>query len=316
MKKNIYKTIGLSFTLVFLMFTSCEDPELIDYNTGGIQEVSDSYLQVETQVVSFQAGIESYDISFNLVNGTKSVSKVNIYSTFTDAGSGLESNEILLSSYDVTDPTIEAINDSFTYDELKSGLTVDGSGLPDSDTDLAVGSGWSMRFEAEFDDFESGSLAGSINVAVLSRFAGIYKPIETAYYRIGVESGLTDWSFDAVGETRFIGSVDENTFSYNDWWGPFGWTGSSFNFDLNEDNTITGPIITDDGLFSGAFAINCTDNPGDLSNVPCDGSNVLIPDDVTGKHRIIITYGYFTEDTDPTIAGAREFYEVLEKVVE
>lgn len=42
--------------------------------------------------------------------------------------------------------------------------------------------------------------------------------------------------------------------------------------------------------------------------MPCTGTNILIKDDVNGKHRIKLTYGYFTEGS-----GSREFYEEMEK---
>jgi len=129
--------------------------------------------------------------------------------------------------------------------------------------------------------------------------------IESAYYRIGENNG--DWN----GEVRFIGSVDEDTYSYNDYWGLFGWAGKSFNFDVDySDNTINAPLIVD-GLFSGNRALNCNEEPGIFENVPCEGSNVVVEDEASGKHRIYLTYGYFTDGS-----GAREFYEVLEKIVD
>jgi hypothetical protein len=113
-----------------------------------------------------------------------------------------------------------------------------------------------------------------------------------------------------VGATRFIGSVDETTFSYNDYWGGFIWTGNAFHFRVDEsDNSIEVPILVNGALFSGNRAMSCSINPADFTSVPCDGSNILIPDDVNGKHTIKLTYGYFTDGSGP-----REFYEVLEKL--
>ena len=152
-------------------------------------------------------------------------------------------------------------------------------------------------------------LAGAVNIAVLSRFAGIYRIVDMKYWRIGEDRD--DVYASEIGNTRFIGSVDENTFSYNDYWGPFAWTGGSFNFDIDfADNSITVPIACC-GLFSGNYATNCQEHADKLTNVPCDGSNILEPVDATGKHRITLTYGYFTEGSGP-----REFWEILEKVVD
>ena len=71
-----------------------------------------------------------------------------------------------------------------------------------------------------------------------------------------------------------------------------------------------GQLAHGDPLFSGNRALGCHTEPELFTNVPCDGSNMLIPDDVNGKHRMILTYGYFTDGS-----GLREFYEVLEKIV-
>ena len=145
-------------------------------------------------------------------------------------------------------------------------------------------------------------ISGNVNVGVLSIYAGIYTVIESKYYRINVSQ--TPWD----GQERFIGSVDENTFAYTDYWGPFAWAGKSFNFKIDfANNSIDVPILVDGALFSGLFATDCKNFPGAFTNVSCAGSNVLIPDPVGGKHIIKLTYGYTAAN------GEREFYEVLQK---
>ncbi|MBK8390914.1 MAG: hypothetical protein IPL23_17240 [Saprospiraceae bacterium] len=119
------------------------------------------------------------------------------------------------------------------------------------------------------------------------------------------------------GSTRFIGSVDDNTFSYNDYWGGFAWAGKSFRFDIDfATNKITVPILVGGALFSGNRALNCATDAADMKSVPCNEANVFITDEATGKHVIKLAYGYFTNNADPTIGGPREFYEELEKVVQ
>lgn len=300
--KNIRLIISLSFALLFVS-VSCNEDDLVTYGDETYQGISDPFLQILTPVISFQAGIPSYHMEFNVINGLKRISAVEVYMTFTDAVTGAESNEALLATYPLDADELTNISDELTYAELKAGLTVNGGPLPDDELELAIGSGWKFRFLGKRAEGDVG-LPGSIRVGVLSRFAGNYKVIESAYYRIGVQRD--PWT----GQTRFIGSVDATTFSYNDYWGPFGWGGQSFNFILNEtDNSITVPILTSSGLFSGTRAMNCTDDGALFTNVPCAGSNVLIPDDIGGKHVIKLTYGYFTDGSGP-----REFYEVLEKI--
>ncbi|MCB0516560.1 MAG: hypothetical protein R2798_08625 [Chitinophagales bacterium] len=297
-------------TLVFIfLIASCGKEEYVQYTQGEGQKIVDPYLQVITSVVPFQAGVESYDISFNVLNGTKSLSDVEVYKQFTDASSGQKSDKVLLKSYAVGALKTE-VNDVINYTQLKENLTVGGSALPEDESLLAIGSGWVLTFVGVYTNGGAKEdLGGAINVGVLSPYAGLYEVIESDYWRVGVQSGIADWT----GQERFIGSVDENTFSYNDWWGPFEWSGGSFNFKVDlETNEITVPIIVN-GLFSGNRALGCDTEPEMFANVPCAGSDMLVkdpnnPNAANGAHEITITYGYFTDGSGP-----REFYEKLRK---
>ncbi len=310
MKTSIYiQYLAKRYLLITLILfvVSCDEDDTMDYDQSDaiFQTVTDPFIQVTTPVIGFQAGIESYELGLNVINGTKAITEVKAYSIFTDAETGLESNEVLLTTFPIEEPNRNIVTGTITYEELKAGLNVNGTALPTSQVDLKVGSGWKLRFEGTTAAGETIQLAGNINVAVLSRFAGIYKVVKSDYYRIGVLTAT--WT----GETRFIGSVDETTFSYNDFWGSFAWTGNQFNFVIDFDtNVITAPI-TVDGLFSGTRAIGCPADAGDFTVRGCTDTNILIPDDATGKHKIKLTYGYFTEGS-----GSREFYEELEKVVD
>ena len=298
--KNIRLIIPLTFVLLFAA-VSCDDDEFVQYGNEQFQTVTDPFLQILTPVISFQAGTPSYTMRFNLVNGNKRVDAVEVYKVFTDAATGSVSNEALLGTYTIpAGETFSAFTDDLTYDELRSGLTVNGGPLPDDQNQLAIGSQWQFRFVGKRSGGDL-SLPGSIRVGVLSRFAGIYEVVESAYYRIGVLTA--EWT----GQTRFIGSVDDNTFSYNDFWGNFAWGGNAFTFDLNPDNTIHVPTS---GLFGGTFPLDCTVNPELFSIFTCGPDvNILIPDEVNGHHTIILLYGYYTEGSGP-----REFREVLRKL--
>ncbi len=306
--KNIIKILGV-FVLAACAF-SCNEDDPVEYSSGLFQEITDPFLQVRTGVVSFQAGTPSYNLGFNVVNGTKALSQVTVYSQFEDAATGDVSDEVVFGTYAVSG-ALTAVDQEITYDDLKNGIVINGGAMPDDQTALAIGSLWRMRFEGTT---ASGDipLTGSMIVGVLSRFAGLYRVLESSYFRIGADNG--GWN----GTDIFIGSVDATTYSHNDNWGPFGWAGNSFTFSIDEtDNSITVPLIDGDGqlangnpLFSGNRAVGCHSEPEFFVNVPCAGSNVLIPDDVGGKHRLILTYGYFTDGSGP-----REFYEVMEKIV-
>jgi hypothetical protein len=301
--KNIRLIIPLAFVLLFAA-VSCDDDEYVQYGNETGQVVTDPFLQILTPVLAFQAGTPSYTMQFNVVNGTKRINAVEVYKVFTDAATGSVSNEALLGTYNLDAGNFTSISDDLTYEELKAGLTVNGGPLPDNETDLAIGSQWQFRFVGKTAGGDI-ALPGSIRVGVLSRFAGIYEVVESAYYRIGVLTA--EWT----GQTRFIGSVDENTFSYNDFWGNFAWGGNAFHFDLNPDNTIRVPIVDPPAaLFGGNRPIDCTVNPQEFSVFSCTPEvNILIPDEVNGHHTIVLLYGYFTDGSGP-----REFREVLRKL--
>jgi hypothetical protein len=283
---------------------SC-DEDLVEYGPEQFQEITDPYLRILTPAIGFQAGTPSYQVEFDIINGAKRITAVDVYMTFLDATSGQTSNEVLLASYPVEAGNLTQVRAALTYDDLKNGLTVNGGPLPADQVELAVGSQWTFSFIGRRGEGDL-PLNGSIRVGVLSRFAGIYRVVDAIYYRIGVPTDAGPW----VDQTRFIGSVDETTFSYNDFWGPFVWTGSAFNFSIDfSDNSIEVPILVNGRIFSGNRALNCSVEPETFTSVSCDGSNVLIPDDANGKHTIKLTYGYFTDGS-----GSREFQEVLEKL--
>jgi hypothetical protein len=303
MKYIIFKLL-IPF-MALLLFSSCGEEDFVQYEQGPNQQITDASLQIATSVISFQGGTPSYNLKFDLINGVKKVTKLNVYSIYTDANTGKTSNEVLFKSYPVGNDAKTQFNESFTYGDLKNGVMVNGGGLPASDIELAVGSGWKFRFEGETAQGNV-PLKGNVNVAVLSRFAGLYRVVESSYFRIGVATDLPGWQ----GGTRFIGSVDENTFSYNDFWGGFAWTGSSFRFKIDlANNTIQVPILVNGAIFSGNRPLDCAVEPQTFTSVTCAGSNVFIKDDTNGKHTIKLTYGYFTDGS-----GSREFSEVLEKI--
>jgi hypothetical protein len=289
--------------------TACvpdEDP--ITYTQADLVR-PDALLSIKTPVISFVAGNADYTMDiFSYIPPGDATARLDVFSVFTDASTGQVSNEVLLTSFTVAQGE-NNLSGTITYADLKAGLMVGGASLPDNEVDVAVGSRWNLSVRPVDASGAKTLNPGSILVAVLSPFAGIYEVIESAYYRIG--AGPTIWN----GQQRFIGSVDANTFSHDDYWGNFAATGF-FVFDLNEDNTITIPDNLDQLFFSGTYMLTCQEDAALFTNVPCDGSNVLIVDGGgPGKHIIKLTYGYFSVTGDEN-EGAREFYEVLQKVVD
>ncbi len=310
----------LLMAVISLSWLACDENREINYTDQANQVQVDPYLQVVTGFVPFEVGTESYDLEFNVINGVDAVESIKLYGSFFDAESELTSNEVLYGEYPVDDPLRSVITESLTYDELKAGLLVDGNPLPDSDEDIFAGSGWTFRFEGDYASGETLPLNGEINM-VLSKYAGIYRVSESTYMRIQVDvvtfpgEGVAHWDDEEV----FIGFVDQNTLSYNDRWGYFASPGCSWNFDYDEDGTVTQvPIlVTVVCPSAAATAANCTENLAGFNNLSaylgysvCAESNVIIDNDVTGEHVIKLTYGYLGG------GGYRQFTETLTKIVD
>lgn len=306
---------NIQYILLLFMglgIVSCVNEDIPEYGQSNVTR-NDPYsdLLVNTPVVSFVAGEPAYDIEFLLITpGSDAVTKLNVYKQFTDAATGLVSDPVLMKTYDIAAGNTALINDQVTFADLREGITINGAPLTENEVDLPVGSKWELTFEpVDGSGAEVFSSSKTINVSVLSPFAGFYTVITGKYFRIGVESGASNYT----GLVKFIGSVDENTFAQVDSWGPFvkgDGADGQFVFDIDENNNIT--VLDDPSqlFFSGNEMLTCQEDAAAFANVPCADSNVLEPK-ADGKHIIKLTYGYHT-----TGSGDREFYEVLEKVVE
>lgn len=302
---------------------SCDpDGEEVVYSDGeaiALQH-ADPYLQVVTGFVPFEIGTPEYPIQFNVINGTRALSQVKLYATYFDAETGESSNEVLMGTYPISSATRSVITDSFTYEELKAGITLPTKGsLPETDEGVYPGSGWSFRFEADQTAGGTLPLAGQINM-VLSKYAGIYRVSESTYMRIKVDTdvfpgeGVAHWD----GEEVFIGFVDENTLSYNDNWGYFDTPGCKWEFSYDESGKISDIVLTDGIVCASATATLATcESPASFKPLGeylgldlCSVSNVIIDNNETGEHVIKLTYGYVGA------GGVRQFTETLTKIVE
>lgn len=300
------------FMLAFL--ASC-DSDITEYQEGHILEALDQSISLSATLFSF-ASDATYSTQINLKPGTNDgINKVNLYKVFTDGATGTVSERVLAYSYDI-DGTQNStvIDEEITYDELKEGL----SGVPANPEDVTDNSKWEFDMEIlNADGSEAFEYVGS-NIAISKNpYAGTYEVIASAYFRIDVESGLTDWT----GQNRSIGALGPDVFIHPDFWGPsdFGIvTPIGFTADLEN------PIGTDtfavsipkefEGrsnlVFSGTFMLNCEEDAASFVNVQCENYIVKKAD---GHHEIHLTYGYYTASGDEN-EGAREFYEVLRKL--
>ncbi|MCP4120430.1 MAG: hypothetical protein GY751_01610 [Bacteroidetes bacterium] len=309
-----FKYIILLF-VVGTMVWSC-DEEVTGYGDAVPFERTDTVaaLSVITTNVSFLVGIPSYTYDFLAAAGTSAATKVQVYKTFTNSNTGNVSNTVLLNEFDLS--TSSFFSSTADFAELRDGIVVDGGDLPTNEADIAVGSKWVLTYvlvDADAAVVLDGGSDNATTIAVLSAFAGYYTVIESDYYRIGVQSGLADFT----GEERFIGSINDSTFLHSEYIGPLG---PSTNFDpldfifYKNGLNITIPPEVDGETQDmwGTYFLSCHTDFASFTSVSCIGSNqIVINGGGPGKHWIYLTYGYETVGS-----GTREFYELLEKIVD
>jgi hypothetical protein len=157
------------------------------------------------------------------------------------------------------------------------------------------------------------SVEASYKVAftVSTRYAGKYATLDADYYRIGVLTYTEASGF--YPDELIIESVDAITYKVLEYIGVF--NGNEWYFQI-EDGVISYPLEYPAGttqLLNDQPLITCESNPADMVNIPCDPAetNIVINDDVEGKDQLIMSVGYYTGGSGP-----REFYQVLEKIVD
>jgi hypothetical protein len=302
------KTIKYIFIAMFslALATSCSvDGE--DELTGGATE--GGLVTLDAGAIGYVVGNDgTYIASGEVFQGRDKTTSIDVFKSFTDSDSGLSTEELLFESISLSDIQQGLPNDfsfQFKYENLIEGFP----SISTTDSDLNIGDFWTLKFVSTLEDGTQVTNASTVKVSVGTRFAGLYKTVEAEYYRIGV---LTYTEGDWPAET-LIESVDATTYRVVEYFGAF--NGNEWYFQIDENDKITYPDKTPDGdaqLGNGQPFITCAANAGDMTNVPCGATtNIVIRDDVDGKDRLVMSFGYFTAGS-----GSREFYQVLEKIVE
>lgn len=292
-----------------LGIVSCEkDSDVLtgNKNEGGL-------LDVKNNAVAYVVGNGNdfqYNAALGAFQGDVKVLSVDVYKEFTSVD-GSKSNRVFLKN--ITFPNVnqvENVNFTFTYDELTAGLTLNGQPLPASDSNLEIGDYWVLSYVAKTSSGNEALNNKTTKVSVGTRFAGNYRCVEAEYYRLGV---LTYTAADWPSST-LIESVNATTYRVVNYFGPF--SGNEFYFTIDANDNIGYPDNTPDGTpqtGNGQPFITCLSNPAEMALVYCGSSNYVTRDDVEGKDRLIMSFGY---NTTSGAAGPRVFYQVLEKIVE
>lgn len=310
--KNI-KKILVAFSLLGLIFSCTENNT--DLLTGNKDE--GGLLTVKNNLIGYVVGNGNtfqYKSTVNAFQSNVKVTSVAVYKQFTNTN-GISSNKTLLGNYSCpTNSQSVNLELNFTYQELISGLTVSGSPIPSDDTLLNIGDYWTLTYVTTTDDGQVQENTSSTKVAVGTRFAGNYKCITAVYYRIGVLTASTaDWP-----AVTTIESVNSTTYRVKKYFGYFTntstATGGDFYFTIDSNDNISYPATTPDGVPQEGNTlpfISCASNPNQMTNVNCGNSNFVTRDNVNGKDKLTMSFGYLNPSTGP-----REFYQVMEKIVE
>lgn len=297
--------LAVSFT------TSCIDDDN-DELTGGA--TTGGLLSLNNTAIGYVVGNgATYTATGSVYQGNSQTVKVDIYKSFTSSATGDTSNETLYESIDIANTTVGSsgtFSTSFNYEDLIAGLTLNGSPLPASDGELAIGDFWTLRYESTLNNGAVVSNATVTKVSVGTRFAGLYRTLEAVYYRIGVGPNAVAADWPAV---TVIESVDASTYRVVEYFGLF--NGNEWYFQIDADDNIIYPEETPSGdpqTGNGQPFITCLTNPLDMVNVPCGSeTNKVIRDDANGEDRLLMSFGYYTAGSGP-----REFYQDLEKIVD
>lgn len=302
--------IFLTLILALSFVTSCIDEDN-DELTG--DAITGGLLTLNNTAIGYVVGNgATYTATGSVYQGSVQTEKVEVYKSFTSSASGETSNETLYDTVNITETTLGAngtFSTSFNYEDLISGLTLGGSPLPASDAALNIGDFWTLRYVSTLSNGKVVINSGTTKVSVGTRFAGLYSTIEAEYYRIGVLTYTTaDWPAVTV-----IESVDATTYRVVEYFGAF--NGNEWYFQIDENDNITYPDETPAGdaqTGNGQPLITCVSDPNNMTNVPCGPTtNIVIRDDVNGADQLVMSFGYLTAGSGP-----REFYQVLEKIVD
>lgn len=314
--KYLFKNIYYLFALSIVAFSCNESEDLVtaDAKEGGLMAVTNSslnYVVGNTGPYTMEFFVnQNEDVSIESLTVYKSFVGQEILKDQNDEDSVVTytSNEILDKEVAITETGNHYMDLSYTFDELIAGLDVSGTTLPTSDGDYIIGDKWTLTFESTLSNGETVTQGFSVNITVSTRFAGVYNVLDKDYFRIGVDRSDLDNDWPA---TMTIASIDAITYELVEWIGLF--DGNTLYFQIDpatgaitypEEWNGTAQILNDQPV------ITCEGNPADMVNVPCATSNFAeIKDD--GKDILSMAVGYFTDGS-----GAREFYQLLEKVVE
>jgi hypothetical protein len=299
------KKISILF-LSLVAFYACNDEQLnVDNFDGNV--VDGGLLDVKNTALNYVVGNPGpYNVNIRVYQGEAKTTSIRVSKTFY-SGNFVSNTVDTFKTIAISNTDQNSfVNYSFDFNEMVAGLVdSDGSPLSTNDGDYLVGDYW------KFDYFVTNSNGEVLNytstkATVSTRFAGTYRVLQGDYWRLGVY--YANYFPDEV----IIESIDASIYKHN---GIAAWPdGNAFYFTVNNDTGAISIMETDPAgnavLLNDQPIITC-DNYGGWMVATCAGSDIAVKNDDTGEDTLTLTVGYNTAGSGP-----REFYEILEKIVD
>ena len=236
---RLYETKVIKGTLLLaifaMLFSSClKDDDLMtaDAKTGGLVE-SASLVQLVPKKSN------SVDVELKVYLGP-AIQEVKVYKQFYHNATDEASNVELLGSFSVSGQNLNDtlfLNQTFTWEQLKQGLTLDSYTLPDDPLNADIGDYFMLKYVSVMDDGREVTSNSQTEVLVANSFAGYYLS-DITYFRL--EDGTSDYPNNPYRHMQFVKeliSFDGNKcYTYFALWGSYG---EKMNITINPDNSIT-----------------------------------------------------------------------------
>lgn len=311
MKTIKYLFLSVLFITAFSCEVETEDNVTNEYEVGGLLEVP-----ATSQLISYVLGSgATYTANFTVPISQNPTVSVDIYKKYVGADGSL-SNEELMTTVDVGGYGNYSF--SFTYEDLISGLTVDGVPLPASDSGLAIADAWVLTYKSKVADGNVYTAPASSKVAVGTRLAGIYLITFSEYHHWTgdiysfVDAGGGEW-------TRTIESIalttDYTIYRYSnvlfDYWAddhsffyfyvynePIEVDGNDYRIEIPKEYEGEAQYLFVDELeLATCTDLDIYDPPAPPFPYDCDDNFVTLMED--GHDVIHILYGYITSGIRP-----------------
>lgn len=199
------KIYAIAFVMLAgLGFVSC-DHDNSDTLTGN--ELTGGLLNSATSAITYALGSSNtleHTANISLFQGAVKTTSIDVYKKFTNVA-GVSSENVFFKTltFPVTEQ-MESLSYTFTYAELISGLSINGTPLPASDVTLSPGEFWTLSYVSKTSEGNEhlNTKVTKVNVACVSELAGNYS---TSTLRVGTGATYTFAveTLDQVGDGQY-----------------------------------------------------------------------------------------------------------------